>query len=123
VQSTRKKKQSEASLKISQKNIDFVFYLGYNIQNYSKGFIMSKTQTTIRVDEENYAKAKEILNQIGLNYSQAINVFNNMIVINKGLPFELKLPNSDTLQALHELETREGKTFDNVEELFADLDS
>ena len=32
---------------------------------------MSKTQTTIRVDEENYAKAKEILNQIGLNYSQA----------------------------------------------------
>ena len=46
-----------------------------------------------------------------------------MIVINKGLPFELKLPNSDTLQALHELETREGKTFDNVEELFADLDS
>jgi hypothetical protein len=24
---------------------------------------------------------------------------------------------------LHELETREGKTFDNVEELFADLDS
>ena len=84
---------------------------------------MSKTQTTIRVDEENYAKAKKILNQIGLNYSQAINVFSNMIVINKGLPFELKLPNSDTLQALHELETRKGRTFDNVEELFADLDS
>jgi DNA-damage-inducible protein J len=84
---------------------------------------MSKTQTTIRVDEENYIKAKEVLNQIGLNYSQAINVFNNMIVINRGLPFELKLPNSDTIQALHELEAREGKTFDNVEELFADLDS
>ncbi len=84
---------------------------------------MSKTQTTIRVDGENYAKAKEILNQIGLNYSQAINVFNKMIVINNGLPFELKLPNSDTLQALHELETKDGKTFDNVKELFADLDS
>ena len=84
---------------------------------------MSKTQTTIRVDEENYIKAKEVLNQIGLNYSQAINVFNNMIVINRGLPFELKLPNSDTIRALHELEAREGKTFDNAEELFADLDS
>jgi DNA-damage-inducible protein J len=84
---------------------------------------MSKTQTTIRVDEENYIKAKEILSQIGLNYSQAINVFNNMIVINKGLPFELKLPNNDTIQALYELETKNGKTFDNVEELFADLDS
>jgi len=84
---------------------------------------MSKTQTTIRVDEENYIKAKEILSQIGLNYSQAINVFNNMIVINKGLPFELKLPNNDTIQALYELETKNGKTFDNIEELFADLDS
>ncbi len=84
---------------------------------------MSKTQTTIRVDKENYTKAKEILAQIGLNYSQAISVFNNMIVLNKGLPFELKLPNHDTIQALEELENRDGKTFKNIDELFADLDS
>ncbi len=84
---------------------------------------MSKTQTTIRVDSESYTQAKEILNQIGLNYSQAISVFNNMIVLNKGLPFELKLPNYDTIQALEELENRDGKTFKNVDELFADLDS
>ena len=84
---------------------------------------MGKTQTTIRVDEENYLKAREILSQIGLNYSQAISVFNNMIVLNKGLPFELKIPNSQTREALHELEVRDGKTFDNVDELFADLDS
>jgi len=84
---------------------------------------MSKTQTTIRVDEETYLKAREILSQIGLNYSQAVSVFNNMIVLNKGLPFELKIPNSQTRQALHELEIKNGKTFDNVDELFADLDS
>ena len=84
---------------------------------------MSKTQTTIRVDEENYLKAREILSQIGLNYSQAISVFNNMIVLNKGLPFELKIPNNQTKQALHELEVKDGKTFDSVDELFADLDS
>ena len=84
---------------------------------------MGKTQTTIRVDEENYLKAREILSQIGLNYSQAISVFNNMIVLNKGLPFELKIPNSQTRQALHELEVKDGKTFENVDELFADLDS
>ena len=84
---------------------------------------MSKTQTTIRVDEENYLKAREILNKIGLNYSQAISVFNNMIVLNKGLPFELKIPNNETKQALQELKTRDGKTFNNVNELFADLDS
>ncbi len=84
---------------------------------------MSKTRTTVRVDEENYLKARDILSQIGLNYSQAVSVFNNMIVLNKGLPFELKIPNSQTRQALHELEVRDGKTFDNVDELFSDLDS
>ena len=82
-----------------------------------------KTQTTIRVEETSYRQAKEILSQMGLNYSQAISVFNNMIVLNKGLPFELKIPNNDTKQALNELETRKGKSFKNVDELFDDLDS
>ncbi len=84
---------------------------------------MSKTQTTIRVEEKSYIQAKEILSKLGLNYSQAISVFNNMIVLNKGLPFELKLPNQDTIQAFEELKNRKGKTFKNVDELFADLDS
>ena len=85
-----------------------------------KGYLVSKTQTTIRVDEENYLKAREILDQIGLNYSQAVSVFNSMIVLNKGLPFELKIPNSETRQALHELEVRDGKTFENVDDLFSE---
>jgi DNA-damage-inducible protein J len=46
-----------------------------------------------------------------------------MIVLNKGLPFELKLPNNKTKKALKELEKREGKTFNSVDELFDDLDS
>jgi DNA-damage-inducible protein J len=82
-----------------------------------------KTQTTIRVEETSYQQAKEILSQMGLNYSQAISVFNNMIVLNKGLPFELKIPNNDTKKALQELKTKKGKSFKNVDELFDDLDS
>ncbi len=46
-----------------------------------------------------------------------------MIVLNKGLPFEFKIPNSQARQALHELEIKDGKTFDNVDGLFTDLDS
>ena len=82
-----------------------------------------KTQTTIRVEETSYHQAKEILSQMGLNYSQAISVFNNMIVLNKGLPFELKIPNDTTKLALCELETKKGKSFKNVDELFDELDS
>ena len=81
-----------------------------------------KTQTTIRVDELNYQLAKEILAKIGLSYSQAISVFNNMIVMNNGLPFYVKIPNKETQKALKELQNREGKSFKNVDALFADLD-
>ncbi len=82
-----------------------------------------KTQTTIRVDESSYNKAKEILNNLGLNYSQAISVFNKMIVLNNGLPFEVKIQNNKTKKALTELENKDGKTFKNIDELFDDLDN
>jgi len=82
-----------------------------------------KTQTTIRVEETNYHKAKEILDQMGMSYSQAIGVFNSMVVMNKGLPFEVKIPNIHTKEALNELKERKGKTFSNVDALFDDLDS
>lgn len=82
-----------------------------------------KTQTTIRVDESSYNKAKEILNDLGLNYSQAISVFNKMIVLNNGLPFEVKIQNTKTKKALKELENKNGKTFKNIDELFDDLDN
>ncbi|MFA6788277.1 MAG: type II toxin-antitoxin system RelB/DinJ family antitoxin [Arcobacteraceae bacterium] len=82
-----------------------------------------KTQTTIRIEESTYNQAKEILSKLGLNYSQAISVFNNMVVLNQGMPFELKLPTKETQKALNELEQKKGKSFDNIEQLFDDLDN
>ena len=82
-----------------------------------------KTQTTIRIEESNYFQAKDILAQIGLTYSQAIGVFNNMIVLNKGLPFDVKIPNKQTLKALDELNSNKGKSFNSIDELFDDLDN
>jgi len=82
-----------------------------------------KTQTTIRVEENSYAQAKDILNKLGLSYSQAIGVFNNMIVLNKGLPFDVKIPTKETQKAMNELESRTGKSFKSVDDLFDDLES
>lgn len=74
-----------------------------------------KTQTTIRVDEHSYTQAKEILSVLGLSYSQAINIFNNMVVSTKGLPFAVKIPNEETLQAMEEAKNLNGDsvTLDN----------
>ena len=67
-----------------------------------------KTQTTIRVDHEKYTQAKEILKYLGLSYSQAVNIFNSMIVSKKGIPFEVKLPNDVTLRAMKEAKELDG---------------
>jgi len=67
-----------------------------------------KTQTTIRVDHYNYTRAKEILKYLGLSYSQAVNIFNCMIVSTKGIPFEIKIPNDVTLLAMKEAKELDG---------------
>jgi len=67
-----------------------------------------KTQTTIRLDQKNYTQAKEILKYLGLSYSQAVNMFNSLIVLNKGLPFEIRIPNDETLQAMEESQELDG---------------
>ena len=63
---------------------------------------MAKTQTTIRLEESDYREAREILKYDGMSYSQAINMFNRMVVLNHGLPFEAKIPNEETVKAMKE---------------------
>jgi DNA-damage-inducible protein J len=75
-----------------------------------------KTQTTIRVDQDSYIQAKTILKYLGLSYSQAINMFNSIVVCNKGLPFEIKIPNDETLKAMEEAQGLNGD-FVNLSDL------
>jgi len=74
-----------------------------------------KTQTSIRIEKEYFEEAKEILRQLGLSYSEAVNIFTAMIVKHKGLPFEIKIPNETTQKAIKE--ARAGK---NIKEISID---
>ena len=80
--------------------------MGYN---YKKGDDMSKMQTTIRLEEEDYKQAREILEFVGMSYAQAINMFNRMVVLNHGLPFEPKIPNQQTVAAMKEAKELKGE--------------
>jgi DNA-damage-inducible protein J len=70
---------------------------------------MSKMQTTIRLEEEDYKQAREILEYVGMSYAQAINMFNRMVVLNHGLPFEAKIPNKKTIAAMKEAKELSGE--------------
>ena len=37
-----------------------------------------------------------------MSYAQAVNMFNRMIVLERGLPFEAKIPNETTQKAMKE---------------------
>lgn len=68
-----------------------------------------ETDTTIRLDGNNYYKAKQILQNIGMDYAHAINLFNKMVVSQNGLPFNYKYPNQETLKAMEEAKNLEGE--------------
>ena len=84
---------------------------------------MSKVQTSLRLDSDKLHEAKEILKSLGLNFTDAVNIFTNMVVATKGLPFDVKIPTKEFKKSIDELETKTGKKFDSVDELFDDLDN
>lgn len=72
----------------------------------------AKIQTSLRLDAEKLAEAKQILAQLGMNFSEAVNIFTSLIVAKQGLPFEVALPNNDTKAAM--LDVREGRNLENI---------
>ena len=63
-----------------------------------------------RVDGNLKQEVEEILKEIGLSTSQAITLFLKRIKYEKGIPFELKVPNTTTIQAMEEAEQNIGET-------------
>ena len=81
-------------------------------------------QTTISVKTDSGLKngVGKILQQLGLNHSTAINMYYRLILAQKGIPFEVKLPNKKTLKAIDDIKKGKNvKKFDTAEELFEDL--
>lgn len=51
-----------------------------------------ETTVRARIDEELKAEAEDILRQLGLTTSQAINLYFSQIVLQRGMPFDVRLP-------------------------------
>lgn len=87
---------------------------------------MAKTDTLhVRVEPSIKQKAEKTLNDLGLSITEAINVFLNQVILNDGIPFEIKKPkyNKATIQALEDTKNQKNlsKTFNNVDEMFEEL--
>jgi DNA-damage-inducible protein J len=73
------------------------------------------------MDAETKSKVSEILDLLGMTPSEAINLFFKQIIYTQSIPFEVKLPNRETLRAMKELDSGKGVKFNSVDELLKDL--
>lgn len=73
----------------------------------------------IHVNDEVKKEAEIIFKSLGLNMSVAMNLFLKKCISEKGIPFDLKIPNKETNKILNG--DIERKSYKNADELFEDL--
>lgn len=76
-----------------------------------------------RVDPDLKMNVEQVFRALGLTTTQAITLFFKQVEYWKGLPFEVKIPNQTTVQALEEARARQNLvTFNSLDDLLSDLE-
>jgi DNA-damage-inducible protein J len=86
--------------------------------------IDSKTaDVRARIEPDLKERAQEVLAVTGLTLSDAVRLFLRQVVIQGGIPFDIRIPNETTVKALEESRSMTGKArFGSARELFDDLE-
>lgn len=74
-----------------------------------------------RIEPKLKSQAEAILNKVGLTSAEAVRLFYMQVCLHKGLPFEVKIPNKETIKAMQSADKRKTRKAKNVDELFKDL--
>lgn len=85
--------------------------------------IMKTAIVHSRIQPEIKKQAEGILQRLGLSPTEAIRMFYTQITLRNGLPFEVAIPNDETIKALED--SRNGRNlerFDSTEKLFESWD-
>ncbi|MEO9697229.1 MAG: type II toxin-antitoxin system RelB/DinJ family antitoxin [Hyphomicrobiales bacterium] len=81
-----------------------------------------ETRINARIDKDLKAEAEQVLAQLGLNTTDLIKLTFRQLVMRQGLPFDVKIPNDETVAALSE-DLTDAPSFSSVDDLMADLHS
>ncbi len=91
----------------------------------NQGYIrrMSKTATIrTRIEPSLKSEVEEILSQLGLTVSETVHLLYRQIKLQRGLPFDVRIPNELTVRTLNSSKAGRGvKRFGSKKELYADL--
>ena len=72
---------------------------------------MAKTEMIrARVEPELKREAEQLFSALGLSATEAITLFYKQVTMHRGLPFEVRVPNAETMDALQQANDGEGLT-------------
>lgn len=89
---------------------------------------MATIPTQIRIDEGTKKQAVELLEGLGINLSDAVNMFLKQVVLHGGIPFDVKYPEyrPEVLEAMEEAKRisrdSDTKRYKNFSEALEDLE-
>lgn len=86
----------------------------------------TRRQTSIKVDPVAWDSAKEIFKEYNMTVTDAINIFLNRVRLEKGLPFDVKIPSDSFQKSIDEIERGEVVSYssdDPIAEMMKDLKS
>ncbi len=67
-------------------------------------YMATTTPTQIRIEESTKKQAVELLEGLGLSLSDAVNMFLKQVILQNGIPFEVKYPEfkTEVIEAMEE---------------------
>lgn len=74
-----------------------------------------------RIEPKLKTRAEAILRKVGLTSAEAVRLFYMQVCLNNGLPFEVKIPNKETIKAMQSADKRKTHKAKSVDDLFEDL--
>jgi DNA-damage-inducible protein J len=74
-----------------------------------------------RIEPALKASAEKIFRALGMKTTDAISIFLSQVVLTKGLPFDVRIPNKTTRKAIREVAQGKGKRYKNAQQLVDEL--
>lgn len=78
--------------------------------------MIKKARVEVRVDLKLKSEVISVLKKLNMSESEAIRVYFRQIALTKGIPFEIKIPNKETLKALDEVKSGKLREFNNFDD-------
>ena len=83
---------------------------------------MKSATVRARIEPKLKHDVESVLDQLGLSFSEAIELFLRQVKLNNGIPFDIRIPNKATSQTLED--TNKGKNltrYKNAKDMFNKL--